>query len=76
MLLDKKTLDMLLSLDDDKLALVIKKIAADAGIPPQSLSIGKSEISGIRSALSMATDSDISRALELIKNYKNGKKSP
>ena len=76
MLLDKRTLDTLLTLDDDKLALVIQRIAADAGIPPKSLNIGKSELAGIRSALSMATDSDISRALELIKNYKNGKKNP
>lgn len=75
MMLDKKALDMLLTLDDGKLALVIQKIAADAGVPAQSLNIGPSEIAGIRAALSMATDSDLKRAGELIKNYKNGKKN-
>ena len=75
-MLDKKAINMLLTLDDARLALVIKKIASDAGIDPSSLNIGPSELAGIRAALSTATDSDISRADELIKNYKSGKKTP
>jgi len=74
MTLDKKAIDMLLTLDDKKLALVIQKLASDAGIDPSSLSIGPSQLAGIRSALSMATDNDIQRASELLKNYKTGKK--
>ena len=34
MMLDKKSLDMLLSLDDKRLAMVIGKIASNAGIDP------------------------------------------
>lgn len=74
MMLDKRTLDMLLSLDDKRLAMVIAKIASDAGIDPSTLKIGSEQLAGIRAALSMATDSDLTRAAELIQNYKNGKK--
>ncbi len=72
MTLDKNSIDMLLKLDDAHLALIIKKLAADAGIPAANINIGKNELAGIRSALSMATDGDISRATELLENYKKG----
>lgn len=74
MILDKRAIEMLLQLDDAKLILVIKKLAADAGIDPSSLKISEKEIAGIRAALSSATDGDLSRAGELLKEYKNGKK--
>lgn len=74
MMLDKKAIDMLLTLDDQHLAVIIKKIAGDAGIPADSINIGPAELKGLRAALGMATDGDISRATELIQNYKNGKK--
>lgn len=74
MMLDKKAIDMLLALDDNKLAMVIGRLAKDAGIDPSTVKIGPGELAGIRAALSMATDSDIQRAGELLKNYKNGKK--
>ena len=74
MMLDKRAIDMLLCLDDAKLALVIKKLAADAGIDPSAINLGEKELSGLRAALSTATDSDISRASELLKSYKDGKK--
>ncbi len=72
--LDKNSLNMLLSLDDARLAIVIKQLAAGAGIPSDSIKLGPNELNGIRQALSMATDGDISRAAELIKSYKQGKK--
>ena len=74
MTLDKNSINMLLSLDDKHLAAVIRQLAAGSGIPAENLKLGPAEISGIRSALSMATDGDISRAAELIKSYKQGKK--
>lgn len=74
-MLDKRAIDMLLTLDDAKLAMVIKKIAADAGIDPSSVNIGERELAGLRAALSGATDEDIARAGELLKQYKNGKKN-
>lgn len=74
MTLDKNSINMLLSLDDARLAIVIKQLAASSGISADSLKLGPGELAGIRSALSMATDGDIARATELIKGYKMGKK--
>lgn len=74
MTLDKKSLDMLLGLDDARLILVIKKLATDAGLDPRSINIGEKEIANIRAALSSATDGDLSRAGELIRQFKNGSK--
>lgn len=72
MMLDKKAVDMLLKLDDEKLAMIIKKLATDAGVNGSSLSLGPRELGGIRSALGNATDGDIQRAAELIKLYQSG----
>ena len=72
--LDKNSINMLLSLDDARLSVVIRQLAASAGIPASSLTLGENELKGIRQALTMATDGDISRAAELIKNYRQGKK--
>lgn len=74
MMLDKRAIDILLSLDDAKLSLVIKKLAADAGVDPSAIKIGENELSGLRAALSCATESDITRAVELLKSYNDGKK--
>ena len=74
MMLDKRAVDMLLTLDDRRLALVIKKIIADAGVDPSALNLGEKELSGIRAALSGATNDDLARAAELIQSYKNGQK--
>jgi hypothetical protein len=76
MTLDKRSVDLLLTLDDAKLAFIIKKMMSDAGVDPSAVNLGKNELSGIRSALSSATDGDIARALELIESYKNGQRSP
>lgn len=74
MMLDKRSIDMLLSLDDAKLAAVIKRLASDAGIDPSGINIGPEQLSGIRKALSGATPEDIARAGELIQSLKNGKR--
>ena len=75
MMLDKRAVDMLLALDDRQLTAVIQRIARDAGIDPSLLNADPARIAGIRAALSMATDSDLQRAGELIKSYKDGKKN-
>ena len=75
MTLDKNSIDMLLRLDDAHLASVIKKLALDAGIPAKTLNLGKAELDGIRSALALASDGDVSMAAQLIEKFKNGKKS-
>ena len=65
---------MLLSLDDARLSVVIRQLASNAGIPSESLNLGPRELQGIREALSLANDGDISRAAELIEEFKKGKK--
>ncbi len=72
--IDKNTLNMLLSLDDAHLSMFIRKLAGSAGLPLDSIELGPEQLAGIRKALSMTTDGDISRAAELIKSYKMGKK--
>lgn len=74
MTLDKNSINMLLTLDDAHLAMVIKQLAASAGVPTDSINLSHNELKGIREALSMATDSDIARATELIRGYQNGKR--
>jgi hypothetical protein len=73
MTLDKKSINMLLSLDDKRLASVIRQLAANAGIPTDNLNLGERELQGVRDALSLAGDGDISRAAELIEEFKKGK---
>ena len=70
--LDKNSINMLLSLDDARLAVVIRQLASSAGISPDSINISPNELAAIRQALSMANDGDLSRAAELIKNFKKG----
>ena len=72
-MLDKRSIDMLLSLDDAKLTAVIKKLASDAGIDPSTINVGRDQLVGIRKALSSATDIDIARAGELLKSFQKEK---
>ncbi len=69
MMLDKKTIEKILALPDDKLLLVIKGLAQNSGVDISNMNIGKEQLAGIRSALSVATVEDIARAAELIKTY-------
>lgn len=71
MMLDKRSVELLLHLPDDQLVMIIKKLASDAGVDVKNLDISKEQISGIRNALSIATDDDLKRASELISNFKN-----
>ena len=72
--LDKNSINMLLSLNDERLAVVIRQLASNAGIPSDALNIGPRELKNIRDALSLAGDGDISRAAEIIEQFKNGNK--
>lgn len=72
MTLDRNAVDKLLSLNDRQLALVIKKLTAEAGIDPAMLQINASNIAAIRAALSVATDEDLQRATEQLAKWQNG----
>ena len=69
-MLDKRSVDMLLRLNDEQLIAVIKRLASEAGVDTNSLNISPTQISGIRQALAIATDDDLKRAAELLKNFK------
>ena len=70
MMLDKKAIERLLALDDAALSSVIKGLAQGAGIDTSRIKLGKTELDGIRKALSLATEGDTSYAMDIIKNYK------
>lgn len=60
---DKKSLSNLLSLSDEELVAVLKKLAQESGVNADNLQIGKGDIIKIRTFLAMASDDDISRLL-------------
>ncbi len=69
---DKKALDGLLELSDDKLCSIIR--ALSGGEFPKRTPDGKT-MAGIRGVLSEVTDADIVRALELISVYKRSRRN-
>lgn len=71
---DKKSLAKLLALSDDELALVIKEIAAEAGVDGKSFSVSKADVAKIRTVLSLASDSDIAQLLNQFGGGLNGRK--
>ena len=70
MKIDKKTLDMLLSLPDESLWRMICAIAASGGFDISSVNVTKEELSRLRSALGGLDDSDIGRAVEILDSVK------
>ena len=75
MTLDRNAVEKLLALNDRQLALVIKKLMAEAGLDPASVQLNPTSIAALRAALSMATDEDLKHASEqLAKLQKNGGK--
>ena len=60
---DKKSLKKLITLSDEELIIVLRDIAKEAGVDDKNLNIGKSEVSKIRTFLSLASEDDIARLL-------------
>ena len=69
---DKKALDSLLSLPDEQLVSMIRVISKGE-FPSKRPDAGT--VAGLRHMLSRVTDGDITRACELIEQYKLGKKA-
>lgn len=70
MKIDKKTINTLLSLPDDKLWSAVRLFASSSGISLGRNAASPSDMAKLRNTLSNLTEADISRAGELIKNYK------
>lgn len=71
MKLDKKTIDGLMKLSDDKLLSVLKLMLAGKG----NREPDARTVAGIRNVMSRVTEADVERAVELIELYKKGKKT-
>ena len=74
MQIDRRTLNGLLALNDDQLAAVIARLAAQSGIDPRELGIDVSSIQSIRAALSGATDAELERIMAQYKAKEQGGK--
>lgn len=70
MKIDKKTIESLLCLPDEKLIMMIRAISG--GEFPKNSDPGT--VAGLRSVLSRVTDEDIERAMQFISYYKKAKK--
>ena len=73
MKIDKKTLDMLSALPDDKLWQMLSVIASASGIRLPSDKPDAKAMAGIRNAVADLSDGDITRATELFSKYREGK---
>ena len=72
MKLDKKTLDSLLNLPDDKLIMMLR-VLSKGEFPKKD--VDDSTLAGIRAMLSQLTDNDLERITYLISVYKKAKKA-
>lgn len=72
MQIDKRMLDRLLSMNDDQLGELIRKIASESGIDPATLGINTENIAAIRSALGSADSADLEQYNQIYNSYRNG----
>ncbi len=63
--LDKKQLDRLLSLDDDRLRVLLGKLLASYGVDVSRIPLDTLDIGALRALLQNATDEDIERFLQM-----------
>lgn len=70
MQIDQKTLARLLSMNDERLALLINRIARESGITPETLGAHPENIASIRAALGSATEEDLKRLNALYAAYR------
>ena len=75
MQIDKKMLDRLLTMNDEQLGELIKRIAAESGIDPAMLGINPENIQSIRSALGSANEQDIRQLNQVYDTYRQNRRS-
>ncbi len=73
MQIDQKTLQYLLSLNDEKLAAMLQKVARESGISPDAIGGRPDDINSIRAALGSATDADLKRLNELYAAFRQNR---
>ena len=70
MQLDRNAINRMLTLNDDQLKGLIRSLAETSGLDLSSFQISPNDVSSIRRALASATDADLARAAEQIRNTK------
>ena len=71
MQINKRTIDMLLSLNDKQLMEMVNTIVAKSGIDLSVFNISKNDIESIRKGLRSATDEDIKKAQAILDSFKH-----
>lgn len=71
MQINKKTIDMLLSLNDKQLMDIINQIVEKSGIDLSTFNISKNDIQSIRKGLGNASDDDIKKAQSILNGLKH-----
>ena len=74
MQLDRKTLERMLSLNDEQLKGIIRSLAESSGLDLSEFNISPNDIKSIRNALSGATDEDLRRAAEQMRGFRPPKR--
>ncbi len=74
MQLDRKTLERMLSLNDEQLKGIIRSLAENSGLDLSEFNISPNDIKSIRNALSGATDEDLRRAAEQMRGFRPPKR--
>ncbi len=75
MKLDKKMLDSIASLPDDKLWQMLCLIASVSGVRLPKEKPDAATIDGLRGAARSMSDADLARAAEILENYKKSKEA-
>ena len=73
MQLDRNMLNRLLSMNDDQLGEMIRKIALESGIDPAQLGMNTQNINSIRNALNTTSDQDLEKLSALYENYRRNR---
>ena len=66
MRIDKKTVDKIAGMPDDRLWKMILSLGASKGLDLSSVRVSSAELDKIRAALTQMTDEDIIRAMEIL----------
>ena len=67
MQLDRNAINRMLSLNDEQLKSLIRSLAENTGLDLSSFNISATDVQSIRRALSGATDADLERAAEQLR---------
>lgn len=74
MQIDKRTLQILLAMNDEQLAALLAKIAKESGITPADIGANPNDLAEIRRALGAATEEDLKRLNALYADYRQKKR--